>query len=131
MAAGNTWDTVLTREQKRPGRSLLPLFTAGMPAKLTRVQLRRYAGGKALRGLELQATRVLIPPTGSPGGTGDYNAGASAASENQAYKYVMFVNVRVHIAYESYNKVPEHYYRGRVGPYLVTIQISSSFIFPL
>ena len=58
--------------------------TPGMPAKLTRVQLRRHAGGKTLRWLELPAAHVLIRPRSSSGGTGSYNAGSSAAYENQA-----------------------------------------------
>ena len=63
---------------------LLPVFIAGMPAKLTQVQLRRHAGGKALRWLKLPAAHVLICPRSNPGGTGGYNAGASAAYENQS-----------------------------------------------
>ena len=76
MAAGTTWDTVLIWEQKWSVMFLLPVFTAGMPAKLTWVKLRRHASGKALRWLELPAVHVLIRPRSSPGGTDSYNAGA-------------------------------------------------------
>ena len=55
-----------------------------MPAKVTRVQLSRNAGGRALRWLQLSASRVLIRPRSSPGGTGGYFADTSAADENQA-----------------------------------------------
>jgi len=55
-----------------------------LPAKLTRVQLRWPAGGKALRWLQLPAPHVLIRPRSSPGGTGGYFADTSAADENQA-----------------------------------------------
>ena len=57
-----------------------------MPAKVTRVQLRRNAGGRALRWLQLSASRVLIRPRSSPGGTGGYFefADTSAADEDQA-----------------------------------------------
>ena len=53
-------------------------------AKLTRVQLRRHAGGKALRWLLLPAAHVLIRPGTSPDGTGGYVADTWAAYENQA-----------------------------------------------
>ena len=45
-SAGAAWDTVPIWEQKSPATESLSVFTAGMPAKLTRVQLRRHAGGK-------------------------------------------------------------------------------------
>ena len=51
---------------------------------MTQVQLRGHAGGKALRWLELPATHVNIRPRSSSGGTGGYDAGLSAAYENQA-----------------------------------------------
>ena len=44
MAARTTWDTVVIGEQKRSTTFLLPVSTVGMPAKLTRVQLRKHAG---------------------------------------------------------------------------------------
>ena len=53
MAAGTAWDTVPIWEQKWPATLLIPVFTPGMPAKLTQVQFRRHAhvGGRALRWL--------------------------------------------------------------------------------
>ena len=56
--------------------------TPSMPAKLTRV--RRHAGSKTLRWLELPAAHVPIRSRGSSGSTGGYNAGSSAAYENKA-----------------------------------------------
>ena len=44
MAPRTTWDTVVIGEQKRPTTFLLPVSTVGMPAKLTRVQLRKHTG---------------------------------------------------------------------------------------
>ena len=67
------------------GTLVIPVFIAGMPAKLSQVQLRRHAGGKALRWLLLPAAHVLIRPGSSPGGTGGYVANTSVAHENQAY----------------------------------------------
>ena len=57
IAAGTTWDTVAIWEQKWPATLVIPVFIAGMPAKLTRVQVRRHA-------------HVLIRPGSSPDGTG-------------------------------------------------------------
>ena len=85
MAAGTAWDTVPIWEQKWPATLVIPVFIAGVPAKLSQVQLRRHAGGKALRWLWLPAAHVLIRPGSSPGGTGGYVANTSAAYENQAY----------------------------------------------
>ena len=56
---------------------------AGMPTKLTRVQLRRHVGSKALGWLKLPVAHVLICPRSVPGGTGGYIADTSAAYENQ------------------------------------------------
>ena len=64
---------------------VIPVVIAGMPAKLSPVQLRRHAGGKALRWLLLPAAHALIRPGSSPDGTGGYVANTSAAYENQAY----------------------------------------------
>ena len=84
IAAGTTWKYCSDMRTEAAATLLLPTFTAGTPAKLTRVQLRRYAGGKALRWLELAAAHVLIRSRSSPGGTGGYNAGVLAAYEKQA-----------------------------------------------
>ena len=51
---------------------------------MTQVQLRRHAGGKALRWLQVPAEHVLICPRSSPGGTGGYFADTSAAYRSQA-----------------------------------------------
>ena len=59
------WDAVPICEQQWSATLVIPVFTAGMPAKLTRDQLRRHAGGK------------------SPGGTGGYVADSLAAYDNQ------------------------------------------------
>ena len=73
-----TWPPVLPgilfRYENRSGRQhwVIPVFTASMPAKVTRVQLRRHAGGKALRWLWLSAAHVLIRPRSSPGSTCGY-----------------------------------------------------------
>ena len=72
MAVGSAWDTVPIWEHKWPATLVIPVFIAGMPAKLIRVQLRRHAGGKVLRWVLLSAAHVLIRPRSSPGGTGDY-----------------------------------------------------------
>ena len=40
------YDTVPIREQKTPATEAMSVLTAGMPAKLTRVRLRRHGGGK-------------------------------------------------------------------------------------
>ena len=45
-----------------PATLVIPVFIVGMPAKLTRAQLRRHDGGKALRRLYLPAAHVLIRP---------------------------------------------------------------------
>ena len=55
-----------------------------MPVKLTQVQLRSHAGGKALRLFYLPAAHVLIRPRSSPGGTSGYFEDTSATYENQA-----------------------------------------------
>ena len=47
MAAETAWDAVPIRGQKWSATLVIPVFTAGMRAKLTRVQLRRHAGGKS------------------------------------------------------------------------------------
>jgi len=62
MAAGTAWDTVPIWEQKWPATLVIPVFIAGMPAKLTWVQLRRHARGKdwAMGGATLPAAFVLI-----------------------------------------------------------------------
>ena len=46
MYRGATCDTVPIWEQKSLATEAMSVFTAGMPAKLTRVQLRRHTGGK-------------------------------------------------------------------------------------
>ena len=46
IVAGIAWDTVPIEEQKSPATEIISVFTAVMPAKLTRVQLRRHAGRK-------------------------------------------------------------------------------------
>ena len=71
-------------EQKWPAELVIPVFTVGMPLKLTQVQLRRHAGGKALRLFYLPAAHVLISPRSSPGGTSGYFEDTSAAYENSA-----------------------------------------------
>ena len=65
-----------------PPTLVIPVFIAGMSAKLTRVQLRRHAGGKVLS--YAPAAHVLIRPRSSLGGAGGYFADTSAAYENQA-----------------------------------------------
>ena len=45
MATGTAWDAFPIWEQKWPATLVIPVFIAGMPAKLTRVQLCRHAGG--------------------------------------------------------------------------------------
>ena len=88
MAASTPWDTVQIWEQKWPATLLIPVFTPGIPAKLTQVQLCRHAGGRALRWLQLPAAHVLIHPRRVPGCTSGYVADTSAAYENQAlYMY--------------------------------------------
>ena len=84
MAAGTPWDIVQIREQKWPATLLIPVFTPGMPAKLTQVQLRRHAGSRALQWLQLPGVHVLIRPRHVPGCTSGYVADTSAACENQA-----------------------------------------------
>ena len=49
IAAGIARDTVPIGDQKSPATEAMSVFTAGMPAKLTRVRLRRRAGGKGPR----------------------------------------------------------------------------------
>ena len=49
-----TWPPVLLG-MKWPATLVNPVFIAGMPAKLTQVQLGRHAGGRALRWLLLPA----------------------------------------------------------------------------
>jgi len=66
------------------GNLLIPVFTPGMPAKLTQVQLCRHARDRTLRWLKLPAAHVLIRPKSVPGGTGGYVADTSATYENQA-----------------------------------------------
>ena len=83
MAAISAWNTVLIWEQWL-ATLIIPVFTAGMPAKLTWVQLCRHAGGKALRQLKLLAVHVLICPRSSPGSTSSYIAGTLVVYENQA-----------------------------------------------
>ena len=82
MAAGIAWDTVPIWKQMWPPTLVIPVFIAGMSAKLTRVQLRRHAGGKVLR--YAPAAHVLIRPRSSLGSAGGYFADTSAAYENQA-----------------------------------------------
>ena len=84
MAAVSAWDTVPIWEQKWRATLIIPVFTAGMTAKLTRVQLSRHAGGKALWWLKLLAVHVLIRPRCSPGSTGGYVTGTLVVYENQA-----------------------------------------------
>ena len=69
-------------EQKWPAELVIPVFTVGMPVKLTQVQLRSHAGGKALRLFYLPVAHVLIRPRSSPGGTSGYFEDTSAAYEN-------------------------------------------------
>ena len=79
-----TCDTVPTWEQKSPATEAMSVFTAGMPAKLTRVQLRRHAGGKDCDVFCCRRCCVLICRRSIAGSTGGYVAGTSAAYENQA-----------------------------------------------
>ena len=84
MAAGTAWDTVPIWEQKWPATLLIPVFTPSMLAKLTQVQLRRHAGGRALWWLKLPAAHVLIRLRTVPGDTGGYLTDTSSAYDNQA-----------------------------------------------
>ena len=61
MAARTTWDTVVIGEQKRPTTFLLPVSTVGMPAKLTRVQLRKHAGKTGKIGILSAAISTQMP----------------------------------------------------------------------
>ena len=69
-----------SRRQQRPSQVL----TAGMPAKLTRVRLRRHAGGKDQRCFLSRRRYVLICRSSIAGSTRGYVAGTSGAYENQA-----------------------------------------------
>ena len=53
-------------ERKRPATLVIPIFTVGVYAKLTRVQRRRHASDKALLWLYFPAAHVLIRPRSSP-----------------------------------------------------------------
>ena len=88
-------DTVQIWEEKWQATLLISVFTASMPAKLTRVQLRRHSRGRALRWLKLPAAHVLIRPKSVPGGTGGYVADTSATYEKPGLKlnYVHFLQV--------------------------------------
>ena len=61
IAAGAACETVPIWETKLPATEAMSVFTAGMPAKLTRVQLCRHAGGKDQRCFMLPA--ALCPHT--------------------------------------------------------------------
>ena len=52
--------------------------------KVDSIQLRRHAGSRALRWLQLPGAHVLIRPRRVPGCTGGYVADTLAAYENQA-----------------------------------------------
>ena len=71
-----TWPPVLPgilfRYENRSGRQHWSSQSLPPSAKVTRVQLRRHAGGKALRWLWLSAAHVLIRPRSSPGSTCGY-----------------------------------------------------------
>ena len=66
--------------QQRPSQVL----TVAMPAKLTRVRLRRHAGGKDQRCFLNRRRYVLICRSSIAGSTRGYVAGTSEAYENQA-----------------------------------------------
>ena len=84
MYRGATCDTVPIWEQKSLATEAMSVFTAGMPAKLTRVQLRRHTGGKDCDVSCCRRFCVLICRRTIAGSTGGYVAGTSAAYENQA-----------------------------------------------
>ena len=84
IAAGAACDTVPIWEQKSPATEAMSVFTAGMPAELTRVQLRRHAGSKDCHVSCCRQRYVLICRRTIAGSTGGYVAGTSAAYENQA-----------------------------------------------
>ena len=84
IAARAACDTVPIWEQKSPATEAMSVFTASMPAKLTRVQLRRHASGKDCDVSCFRQRYVLICPRTIAGSTGGYVAGTSATYENQA-----------------------------------------------
>ena len=84
QCTGTAWDTVPIWEQKWPAILVILVFSAGMPAKLTRVQPHRDAGSTALQWLLLLAAHNITCVKSSPGGTGRYITDTSAAYENQA-----------------------------------------------
>ena len=71
-------------EQKSPATEAMSVFTAGTPAKLTRVQLHRHAGGKDCDVSCCRRRYVLICRRSIAGSTGGYVAGTLAVYENQA-----------------------------------------------
>ena len=92
------WDIFVTRtSQKIADYVLIKYFyrrrsgkTADVPAKFNSSQLRRYAAGKDLRWSLLPVAYVLICGNSTPGSTGGYVVGGSAAYENQALWRVYF-----------------------------------------
>lgn len=73
LVAGTSWDEVPIWEQKWPATLVIPVFMAGIPAKLTWIQLCRHASGKAMWWLLLTAAQVLIHPNSIPGSTGKWS----------------------------------------------------------
>ena len=63
----------------------MSVFTAGIPVKLTQVQLHRHAGGKDLPFFLSQWCYVLICQSNIAGSTGSYIAVSSVTYGNQAY----------------------------------------------
>ena len=78
--------TILFRYENTSSRQQRPsqVLTADMPAKLTRVRLRRHAGGKDQRCFLSRRRYVLICRSSIAGSTRGYVAGTSEAYENQA-----------------------------------------------
>ena len=80
----------------------MSVCAAGTPAKLTRVRLRRHAGGKDWHGLCCR--RLLFSyRNGVAGSTGGYVAGISAAWENlKIHCYNEQSNIKIAISYQSF-----------------------------
>ena len=71
IVASTFCNTVPIWEQKSPATAeVMSVFTAGMPAKLTRVRLRTHAGGKDLRCFLSRRRYVLICRSSIAGSSG-------------------------------------------------------------
>ena len=86
MAAGTACDTSPTyKDTSPPATRNIAVFTAGMPAKLNSIQLRRHTGGKDWHGPCCRRLPFSYR-NGVAGSTGSYVAGSSSAYENHTFR---------------------------------------------